>query len=212
MSKDNNIILAIVDDHPVVIEGIKALLRQEPDFGISVSFTNGTDFLSFLKSNEVQVVLLDIMLPDINGIELCKEIKAQSPDTLVLALSNQVERSIILQVLQNGASGYVLKNASAEELLGCIRDVMNGEIAFSREVKEIMTRPSKTALKEIPTITKREKEILQLLAEGKTTAAIAEQLLLSPLTVDTHRRNLLQKFKVNNSAELIMAAVQQRLL
>jgi len=211
MSKDNTII-AIVDDHPVVIEGIKALLKQDPDFGVTVSFTKGGEFMSFLKGNEVHIVLLDIMLPDISGIELCKEIKALSPDTLVLGLSNQAERSIILQILQNGASGYVLKNASAEELLGCLRDVMNGEIAFSKEVKEIMARPSKTALKEIPTITKREKEILQLLAEGKTTAVIAEQLLLSPLTVDTHRRNLLQKFKVNNSAELIMAAVQQRLL
>jgi DNA-binding NarL/FixJ family response regulator len=208
----DKITLAIVDDHPVVIEGIKSLLKQDPLLGMPLSFTSGTDFLGFLKTNEVQLVLLDIMLPDMNGLELCREIKKISPDTFVLALSNQEERSIILQALQNGASGYVLKNASSEELIRCIQDVLNGEIAFSKDVKEIMAKPSRISLKDIPTITKREREILQLLAEGKTTAVMADQLKLSPLTVETHRRNLLQKFGVNNAAELVMAAVQQKLL
>lgn len=208
----DKITLAIVDDHPVVIEGIKSLLKQEPLLGAALSFTTGGDFLAFLKTNEVQVALVDIMLPDMSGLELCKEVKKISPDTLVLALSNQEERSIILQALQNGASGYVLKNASSEELMRCLHDVLNGDIAFSREVKEIMTRPSRMELKEVPTITRREKEILQLLAEGKTTAVMAEKLQLSPLTIETHRRNLLQKFKVNNAAELVMFAVQQKLL
>lgn len=211
MSQDK-IILAIVDDHPVVIEGLKTLLKSETDINASVSFTQGGEFLSFLKENEVHIVLLDIMLPDTNGIELCKEIKAISPDTMILGLSNQAERSLILQMLQNGANGYLLKNASADELVSCIQEALDGRIAFSREVKEIMARPSKAKTEGLASVTKREKQILQLISHGKTTATIAEELCLSPLTIETHRRNLLQKFEVKNTAELLMAAVHQKLL
>ncbi|NSL85787.1 response regulator transcription factor [Chitinophaga solisilvae] len=212
LETNEKIILAIVDDHPVVIEGLKTLLKQEPNIAVVNSFTRGKEFVSFLRTNEVDVVLLDIMLPDVNGIDLCKEIKQVAPDIIVLALSNQAERSIILQILQNGANGYLLKNASAEELIRCLNEALSGELAFSKEVKEMITRPGVNELKKIPTLTKREKQILQLVAEGKTTPVMAKELNLSPLTVDTHRRNLLQKFEARNVAELIMAAVQHKML
>ncbi|NHA06136.1 response regulator transcription factor [Mucilaginibacter sp. HC2] len=210
--QQDKIILAIVDDHPMVIEGLKSLLKSEMAIYTAVSFTSGREFISFLSQNEVNLVFLDISLPDANGIELCKEIKKISPKTIVLGLSNQTERSIMLQMLQSGASGYLLKNVSPDELLTCIQEALHGLITFSREAKEIMARPSKNGLNEVASITKREKQILQLLAQGKTTAAIATELFLSPLTVDTHRKNLLQKFEVKNTAELLMAAVQQKLL
>ncbi len=206
------IILSIVDDHPVVIEGLRTLLKGEPDIHITESFFRGNDFMAYLRKHPVHIVLLDIMLPDVNGIDLCKDIKKLSPDTVVIALSNQAERSMILEILQNGASGYLLKNVSAEELRHSLNEALRGEIAFSREVKEIIARPSKNELKKVPPLTKREKQILLLIAAGKTTAVMAGELNVSPLTVDTHRRNLLQKFGVKNVAELIMAAVQQRLL
>jgi DNA-binding NarL/FixJ family response regulator len=208
----DKIVLAIVDDHPMVIEGLKTLLKPEAAVYAAVSFTKGREFISFLNQNEVHLVLLDISLPDANGIELCKEIKKMSPKTIVLGLSNQAERSMMLQMLQSGASGYLLKNVSPDELLTCIQEALDGRVTFSREAKEIMARPSKAELSEAASITKREKQILQLLAQGKTTAAIAAELFLSPLTVDTHRKNLLQKFDVKNTAELLMAAVQQKLL
>ena len=210
--QQDKIILAIVDDHPMVIEGLKSLLKPETAIYTTVSFTKGREFISFLSQNEVDLVFLDISLPDANGIELCKEIKKVSPKTIVLGLSNQTERSIMLQMLQSGASGYLLKNVSPDELLTCIQEALHGLITFSREAKEIMGRPSKAGLNEVASITKREKQILQLLAQGKTTATMASELFLSPLTVDTHRKNLLQKFDVKNTAELLMAAVQQKLL
>lgn len=209
---NHKIILSIVDDHPVVAEGLKTLLKDEAGLQITESFHRGNDFMNFLRKNKVHIVLLDIMLPDVNGIDLCKEIKKTSPDTIVLAFSNQAERSMILQILQNGASGYLLKNVSAEELKRSLAEALNGEITFSREVKEIISRLPQNELKSVAALTKREKQILQLIAEGKTTTMMAQQLNVSPLTIDTHRRNLMQKFAVKNVAELVMAAVQQRML
>jgi DNA-binding NarL/FixJ family response regulator len=206
-----NIIVAIVDDHPIVIEGLKTLLGSEGDI-TAVSFTAGHHFMAFLRHNKVDVVLLDIMLPDTNGIELCREIKKIAPQTAVLALSNQSERSIILQMLQNGANGYLLKNAGAAEIRQCIQEALSGKLTFSREAQEIMMRPSQSDLRTIPHITKREKQILHKIANGETTAAIAEELFVSPLTVETHRRNLLQKFEAKNVAELIRMAVEYKLL
>jgi len=209
---DNKTTLAMVDDHLIVLEGLQKLLLRAQHIVITGSFTTGADLLAFLKKQQPDVVLLDINLPDANGIDLCREIKKASPQTLVLALSNHNERSMILQMLQNGASGYLLKNISGEELIACIDEAVNGQIAFSQAVKEIMSRPSANELKGIPKLTKREKEILQLIADGQTTPDIAASLHLSPLTVETHRKSLLQKFEVKNVAALIRTAVEQKLL
>ncbi|AFD06691.1 response regulator transcription factor [Solitalea canadensis] len=211
MLQSDQLILAIVDDHPMVIEGLKMFLKSESNI-TAISFNTGNHFISFLQDNKVDVVLLDIMLPDSNGIELCKEIKKIAPTTVVIALSNQSERSIIMQMLQNGAAGYMLKNTDAHELLNCINEALEGKLAFSREAREIMMRPSFNDLKAIPSVTKREKQILQKIANGDTTAAIAEELFVSPLTVETHRRNLLQKFEAKNVAELIKMAIEHKLL
>lgn len=204
--------IAVVDDHQIVIQGLKSLLVNHEEIEIVGSFTSGTAFMTFLKEKYVDVVLLDVMLPDANGMDLCKEIKLISPNTRVLALSNHTERSIVLQMLQNGANGYLLKNISVEELVKSIYESLNGELAFSKEVKEIIARPSQKELRGIPQLTKREKQILQLIADGRTTIVMADQLCLSPLTVETHRRNLLQKFEAKNVAELIRVAAEQKLL
>lgn len=204
--------VAIVDDHPIVIEGLKMLLANEPDISVKACFINGAGILSFIQANEMDIVLLDITLPDINGIELCRMIKAQYPTMAVLILSNHSERSMIMQAIQNGASGYLLKNASLEELTDCIHEALAGNITFSKEIKEIINRPSKNALKGVPPLTKRERQILKLLAEGKTSQEIAAVLFVSPHTIDTHRRNLLQKFEARNVVEMIMIASEQHLL
>lgn len=212
MLHNDKIALAIADDHPVVIEGLQKLLENREHIRIAGCFTTGAGIMDFLKNNRADIVLLDITLPDANGMDLCKEIKQLSPSTCVLALSNHSERSIIMQMLQNGASGYLLKNASGEELMNCINEALSGQVTFSREVKEIIARPGVNELKQMPQLTRREKEILQLISDGKTTVGIAEELSLSPLTVETHRRNLLQKFDVKNVAALIKTAAQQGLL
>ncbi|WP_341839607.1 response regulator transcription factor [Chitinophaga caseinilytica] len=204
--------IAIVDDHPVVIEGLRTLLHGTPGISGMHAFTSGGAFMAWLGRNHADLVLLDIMLPDANGLDLCKDIKRMSPETVVLAVSNQAERSMILQILQNGASGYLLKNASAAEFKKCLDEALNGGVAFSREVREILARPGRDELRAPATLTRREKQVLQLVTEGKTTTGIAQELHLSPLTVETHRRNMMQKLEVKNAAELIMAAVQRKLL
>lgn len=210
MSHKVNIV--IVDDHPIVIQGLKMMLESEKYFVIAATFVDGGGLLSYLKTNTPDIILLDITLPDTNGIELCREIKKTAADTSIIMLSNRSERSIIMQCIQNGASGYLLKNASVDELTSSIREVLSGNIVFSKEVREIINKPSQTELAGIPRLTKRETEILKLLTQGKTSINIAEALYLSPLTVDTHRKNIIQKFKVKNVAELINVALQNNLI
>ncbi|GEP97356.1 response regulator transcription factor [Chitinophaga cymbidii] len=205
--------LVIVDDHPIVIEGLQSLLQGEEGLHIVQSFTTGGAFLSFLKEQpHIDIVLLDITLPDLNGVEVCREIKIHAPDTKILIISNHNERSIIMQMLQQGASGYLLKNASGDELVHCIHEVLNGRIALSAEITAIMTRPVQNELKQIPHLTKREKQVLGMIAAGRTSASIADELCVSQFTVETHRRNLMQKFDASNTAALIKMAVEQRLL
>jgi DNA-binding NarL/FixJ family response regulator len=208
----NKLRTVIVDDHPIVIEGLKNLLSNENNIEIAGTFCNSQDLLSYLNIHSVDLILLDITLPDSNGMELCKLIKQNSIHTMILMISNHTERSIILETIQNGASGYLLKNSTLDELRHCIAEALKGNICYSREVVDIISRPSKNASFGIPKLTRREQQILGLLAKGKTSQVIGQELFLSPLTVDTHRRNLIQKFAVKNVAELIMAANQQKIL
>lgn len=212
LHKEDSISLVIVDDHPVVIEGLLKVLEHRAQIHIAGCFNTAKALLEYLQTGKTDIILLDIELPDQSGLDLCRTIKSLSPDTCVLALSNHSERSIITQMLQNGASGYLLKNAAPEELIACIHEAVNGQVTFSKEVKEIIARPAANAWKDVPRLTKREKEILQLISDGETTVDIAARLSVSPLTIETHRRNLLQKFDVKNIAALIKIAVQQRLI
>ncbi|MDR4951361.1 response regulator transcription factor [Chryseobacterium sp. ES2] len=209
--ENEKINIVIVDDHPIVIEGLRMMLRSQPFFNVAGSFASGAETLSFIRSEIVDIVLLDITLPDSNGTELCREIKKTSPNTSVIMFSNRSERSIIMQSIQNGASGYLLKNTSIDDLVIGIRGALSGDIVFCNETKQIISLPSQTNLP-IPRLTKREKQILQMVAQGKTSNVIAEELFLSPLTVDTHRKNLLQKFQAKNSTELINLAIQQHMI
>lgn len=206
----NNMNLAIVDDHPMVLEGLKSLLQQNEMFQI-FSFTKGAAVLDFILENRIDVLLLDIVLKDGNGLDFCKIIKKQSPNTLILAVSNQAERSIILRFLENGGSGYILKNADAKEIMQCIQDAINGKLALCKDVQEIMAKPSLINY-EIPRITKRELQILKAVSEGQTSAEIADKLFISVITVETHRRNLMQKFQAKNMIELVKIATDNKLI
>lgn len=208
----NKVQVALVDDHPVLMEGLKTLLLNNMDVDIAGCFVNGASILSYMESHTPDIILLDIALPDINGITLCQQIKKKAPGTLVLIFSNHSERSMIMQAIQSGASGYLLKNAGLEELRNGIHEALNGGIAFSKEVSEIISRPAKNGLEGPPQLTRREKQIIKLLADGKTSVRIAEELSVSSLTIDTHRRNLMQKFGVKNTAELIREAMLQQFI
>jgi DNA-binding NarL/FixJ family response regulator len=204
--------IVIVDDHPIVIEGISMLFLNSIDYKVIASFTKGADLLDYKLLDDIDVLLLDVFLPDSNGIDLCKIIKQKYPKIVVLGMSSQSERSLVMQFIQNGANGYLLKNASLQEFYDCIETAQKGEVAFSNEVKLVITKPEAADFKKMPTLTRREKEILQLLAQGKNTQEIADTLFLSFLTVQTHRRNILNKLEVKNAAELISIAIKNRLL
>jgi DNA-binding NarL/FixJ family response regulator len=208
----DDIKIVIVDDHPIVTEGIKAVLQNQQGLTVLATFDHGLPFLNFLETNHPDVVLLDISLPDSNGIELCLKIKSINSKIRVIALSNHAERSLILSMMQNGASGYMLKNSPVDEIKECMISALNGEPAFSQAVQQIILKPSLNDLKKQPKITKREKEILLLISEGRTTPKIAEALFLSPATVETHRHNMMQKFGVKNAIELLKAVQNQLLI
>jgi DNA-binding NarL/FixJ family response regulator len=206
---DKTIALLLVDDHPMVLEGLRALLAGSADISIKGAFTNGADALTFLQNNNIDVILLDINLPGMNGYELCKLIKKKYPAIKVIALSTHTERSGITRMIQNGASGYLSKSADSKQLLAAIHAVQANNIYLGDEIQIELTSPGTTTL---PKLTRREKEVLALIAEGKTTAQMAEDLFLSHLTVETHRRNIMTKFDVNNSAALIKLALDNGLI
>ncbi len=208
----NPIRIVIIDDHPMVIAGISMFLSKSDKFQVIASFTNPLDVLEYAKSNQIDLILLDVFMTEMNGIDLCKIIKQNYPNIVILGMSSQSERSLVMQFIQNGANGYLLKNASLEEFYDCIEKAIEGEIVFSNEVKMLISKPEISDFKKIPTLTRRENEILILISKGKNTQEIADTLYLSFLTVQTHRRNILSKLQVKNVAELINVATKNRLL
>lgn len=197
----------VVDDHPVVLQGFEFILQNADPIQLVGKFANANSMKSYLQKNSVDVVLLDINLPDSNGIDECAKIKKHNEDVLVIAISNINEYSIIQRMLNAGASGYFLKNASAEEVISGIYNVVNGQTVFSSGIESIMKNHQSG---DLPIITRREKEVLSLLASGLSSVEIGDKIFISPLTVESHRRNLLQKFKVNNVAALIHKATEMK--
>jgi len=199
----------ITDDHYMVVEGIRSMLLQEKGIEWMGHAMTAASCMAFLHQQQPDVLLLDINLPDKSGIDLCKEIKEKYPDVQILGLSSFNQQSYIQKMIQNGASGYVLKNASGEEIVKAIEVAMQGDTFLSSEAKLTM-RQNKDA--QIPVITRREKEVLKLIAEGMTNKEMAEKLFISTTTVDTHRNSLLSKFNVKNTANLIRMASQFNLI
>lgn len=202
----------IIEDHLLMLEGLKSLLAGKPEVSIAGSFAKGLEGLAFLERQRADVVLLDVNLPDISGIELCARIKQLDPSVKILALSAINERAIILQMLQNGAGGYVLKNTSPAALLDAIKQVLNQRIVLSPDAQETLATAGERGTLSVPKLTRREKDVLQLIAKGLTNPQIAAALHISPLTAETHRKNIMQKLKVNNAAALIRAAMDLALL
>ncbi|AWK03221.1 DNA-binding response regulator [Flavobacterium crocinum] len=202
----------IVDDHPIVISGIAGLLSDLENIKIVEKFGSGLALLDYIEDNTVDLILMDIFLPVINGVDLCKTIKQKHPKIVIIGMSSQSERSLVMQFIQNGGNGYILKNASFDEFKNCIYKAIGGEIVFSEEVKTIISQPLSEELERIPALSRRERDIALLLSQGKSTQEIADDLFLSFLTVQTHRRNILQKYKMKNVAELIAFLLKNNML
>ena len=202
----------IVDDHPVVIEGIHSLLQNEKGIEWAGHAMNAQSCLGFFVNSSVDVVLMDISMPGMDGVELCAVMKEKYPGVMILGLSTFNQGVYIKKMMENGASGYILKNSSKEDLIKAIHAVNEGKIFFSGEVGEALKEYEKYSQSELPILTAREKEVLELISEGYTNPQIAEKIFLSPFTVDSHRKNLLAKLNVKNTAMLIKLAVEKKLL
>lgn len=199
----------IVDDHYMVIEGIRSILQNEKELEWAGHAMNASSCLAFLKQQLPDVILMDINMPDKSGIDLCKEVKEKYPSVFIIGLSTFNQQSFIQKMMDNGASGYVLKNATQEELMEGIETVMKGKTYLSDEAAQSLRKNNDAG---IPVLTRREKEVLGLIAEGMTNNEIGQKLFISTTTVDTHRKNLLTKFEAKNVASLIRAAAQMQFI
>ncbi len=205
--------IAITDDHPMVLEGLKTMLNDESCKVIG-TYSTGVELLNHIKNDAPDILLLDINLPDINGMELCKKLKKRTPEIKIIALSNFEEVSFVKRMLQNGADGYLLKNTNKQTLLRAFHNVLSGKTYIQRELEHKMdyntsNRPSNiVAVK----LTRREKEVLKAIADELTTDEISEALFISSKTVETHRANIMSKLGAKNSVGMIKTAIENGLI
>lgn len=207
--------LLIADDHTMFLQGIVSLLEQEPEINIVGKAVNGIEALEIIKSEPLDLVILDISMPEMDGIELSKILKKDFPELKILVVSTHSNVKIISRLIRIGVNGYLLKNAEKSELLKAITTIASGENYFSEETEEKHWANHLKIEKQVSVLTElssREKEILVLIAHEYNTAEIAEKTFISLNTVNTHRRNLLSKLNAKNTAGLVKYAVENGLV
>lgn len=205
--------LLIADDHPVIIDGIKMILEKETDINLVAEVYNGKALMDLLEKEEVDVVLTDINMPEMNGIEVAKLITEKYPNVKVIAFSQYDEKRFVKQVLKSGASGYMLKSTPAREFVKAIKMVHGGGMYLSEGLPNIFNeKPKKRSNYLFPDISPRELDVLKEICEGKNTQEIADTLFISYNTVETHRANLLLKVGVKNTAGLVKWAVENEMI
>lgn len=201
--------LLVVEDHPLVSEGLKAIFEREPALNCLGIMATGKDLLMKLQHQHPDVIVMDINLPDANGLDLCKQVKDLYPTIHILALSINNEKGIIKKIIENGASGYILKDAAQYEIVDAIKAVMQHKTYFSLSASMTLNKPDPMSL---PVLTRREREILVKIADGLTNQQIAAQLFVDVSTVNSHRKNMLAKYDVQNTAQLIKLAITNKLI
>ena len=215
--------LLIADDHSVVREGIRLVLRSSSAFVIVAEAENGEEAVKLARKHTPDIVIMDISMPRLNGIDATSAIKAENPDIKVIILTVHEDEEYVYQILRAGASGYVLKSAGKKEIFAAIKSAMSGERFFSPGISKIIIESFIRRAKEQthlpqsrPTpngnrLTRRETEVLQYIAQGFTNRKIAETLFLSIRTVNTHRTNLMQKLDIHDTARLVRYAMENGL-
>lgn len=205
----------VADDHKVVREGLRTLIEKQPGMEVIAEAENGRIALKLIKKLSPDIAIMDIAMPDLNGIEATRQIVAEAPSTKVIALSMHSDRQFVTRMMSAGASGYLLKDCAFEEVARAIRSVMARQTYLSPEIVSIVVkaflRRSEPSDSMLSVISPREREVLQLIAEGKTTKQIALRLHISAKTVDTHRRNIMDKLDIHSIAELTKYAIREGL-
>jgi DNA-binding NarL/FixJ family response regulator len=209
--------IVLADDHHIVRQGLRALLETEPDFAIVGESGDGLETVQLAGRLQPHVLIVDLMMPGLNGLEVTRQVRQRSPQTQIIILSMHSNEAYVLEALRNGAAGYVLKDARADELIQAVRKVMAGQYYLSSPLSErAIEAYAEKARGNTPdlyeTLTTREREVLHLAAEGKTNAEIAARLFISPRTVEVHRANLMRKLDLHSPAALIHYAIQRGLV
>jgi DNA-binding NarL/FixJ family response regulator len=206
--------ILIVDDHQLVLDGLQLMLSDAEDMACVAVARHGRNALVQLQKQAIDLILLDINMPEMNGVEVCREIRKTNTTVRILALSMLREASLIKEIMQQGANGYLLKNAGQEELLPAVRQVMAGRDYLSADVAQLLSesKAQPAPSSPFPRLSRREKQVLQLIVEEFTTGEIADQLSIGFGTVETHRRNLLTKLGARNTAGLVRTALEYNLL
>jgi RNA polymerase sigma factor (sigma-70 family) len=208
----------IADDHGVVRKGLRLLLEQYPELAVIGEAANGREAVTMAAALSPQIVVLDVAMPILNGIEAAEQILKVNSKMGIIILTMHADESYLLRALNVGVKGYLLKESAEEDLLLAIRAVANGKPFFSRAINETLLEDYMRMLKQqglsdtFDLLTAREKEVLQLLAEGKTNKEVAQLLDVSPYTVESHRTNLMQKLGIHNTSEIVLYAVRKRLV
>ncbi len=210
--------ILLADDHIVMRTGLRALLERQPNLEVVGESENGRETVALAASLRPDVVVMDVGMPVLNGIEATQTIVTQNPTVAVVILSMHADESYVMRALKAGARGYLLKDSAAADLIGAIQAISQGKSFFSPKVSRILAEDYVRVLKQkgavdtYDLLTSREREILQLLAEGKTNKEVATALNISPYTVETHRSHILQKLNLHNSAELVLYAVRKGII
>jgi two-component system response regulator NreC len=208
----------LADDHQIVRHGLRSLLSKEPDIVVVGEADNGRAVVRLVQELSPQVVIMDISMPDLNGIEATRQILSDFSGVKVIALSMHSDSLFVLNMFKAGASGYLLKDCALEELVKAVRTVMNRKVYLSPSISDIVVKdfvigwsPEDSSSSAYSILTAREREVLQLMAEGKTTNQIAESLCISVKTVEAHRKQLMTKLDIHSVAELTKYAIRQGL-
>ncbi|MCF8368916.1 MAG: response regulator transcription factor [Bacteroidales bacterium] len=207
--------ILLADDHQIIIDGLKSLLSTAKNIRVIGEASNGKEVCDFLKLIKADLILMDIDMPVMNGIEATKKIKQSYPDVRIIILSMHNEPGLIKTMISAGADGYLIKNCDQNELLDAVHKVASGQNYFSTDVTMSLLEKGHVSVNSISgdnhlaELTSREIEILTLIAEGYSNKEIGDKLFISHRTVDTHRTNLMKKLEVNNIAGLIRFAIKQ---
>jgi DNA-binding NarL/FixJ family response regulator len=205
--------IGIVDDHPLYLDGLTSMFKGHSEFEVVNISISSIEILSYLIHEKVDVLISDINMPNMNGIELCEKVKALNSEIAVLIISMHEESKIIRDAINAGANGYLFKNSDKATILNAVSQVASGGFYLSNQVKQKLENNEELiSLPLIPELTKREKEVLQLVSKGLTTNQISDTLLISHHTILTYRKNLLLKFDVNNTVGLIKKAAEANLI
>ena len=204
--------VAITDDHPLLLEGLQNILGNNNTIDVVNCFTSVSEMKAGLAKQAIDILLLDINLIDTNSIELIKPLKKKYPNLQIIMLSVHNELPVINSTLAEGALGYIQKNASVSEILEGITTVYSGERFLCSQTRSVLEKKSADGLRQVPRLTRREKEILAEAAKGLTTNQMAEKLFISPHTVESHRKNLIEKFQTSNLSSAIKLAIEYGLI